>query len=342
MKSFISSVFLILLIAGCSDKYLSLQTQYNHKSKDGSPDYTDLNYWASHPWKKDPADSIPEPLLNQLRDTLVDVFFLHPTIYTSNKKFKDWNAAIDDHYNNAKTDYTSILYQASVFNQYARIFAPRYREAHFKTFFEKDSALQQQVFELAYGDIKTAFEYYLKFWNKSRPIIIAAHSQGSKHAERLLKEYFENKPLAGQLVVAYILGWPVPKQAFTGLKMCSDSADTGCLCSWRTFRKGYIPKILKDENGNSFVTNPLNWRTDDTYAGRNENKGAVLYKFNKVYKKTNDAQISNGLLWIKKPKFPWSFLYFTRNYHPGDINLFYINIRENAALRINNYLNNSR
>jgi hypothetical protein len=94
---------------------------------------------------------------------------------------------------------------------------------------------------------------------------------------------------------------------------------------------------MREQTSNSFVTNPLNWRADETYAGKNENKGSVLLKFNKVYKRTTDAQIHNGLLWVKKPKFPWSFMYVTRNYHIGDINLFYINVRENVEQRINAY-----
>jgi len=60
----------------------------------------------------------------------------------------------------------------------------------------------QKNLELAYQDVKTAFEYYLKNWNQDRPIIIASHSQGSVHAQRLLKEFFEDKPLAKQLVAA--------------------------------------------------------------------------------------------------------------------------------------------
>ncbi|MEI9909492.1 MAG: DUF3089 domain-containing protein [Bacteroidota bacterium] len=147
----------------------------------------------------------------------------------------------------------------------------------------------------------------LRELNNGRPIIIASHSQGSKFAERLLKEYFENKALAGQLVVAYILGWSVPKEYFGSLKMCSDSLQTGCICSWRTLRNGYVPYYLKSEKGNSFVTNPLTWTTDEQYASRKLNKGSVLTKFNKMYKHTTDARISNGFLYVKKPKFPWSF-----------------------------------
>jgi hypothetical protein len=67
------------------------------------------------------------------------------------------------------------------------------------------------------------------------------------------------------------------------------------------------------------------------------NKGSVLFKFNKIYKTTTDAQIHEGVLWVTKPKFPWSFLYSAKNYHVGDINLYYMNMRENIGQRIENY-----
>jgi hypothetical protein len=297
------------------------------------PVYGNLDYWAAHPWKWDPSDSIPKPLMDEPRDSLADVFFLHPTTYTGKTMEKD-NAAIDDEYLNAKTDYSTILYQASVFNQHARIFSPRYRQAHINMFFEKDSVRKDQSFELAYADIRNAFEYYLQHWNNGRPIIIASHSQGSKFAERLLKDYFENKPLQNQLVVAYIIGWSVPKEYFTSLNICTDSLQTGCICSWRTLRDGYIPPFLEFENGNSYVTNPISWTTDEQYVPRKMNQGSVLFKFNKVYKQTTGGRISNGFLYVKKPRFPWSFLYFTRNYHIGDINLFYLDMRKNVQQRI--------
>jgi len=333
------SVNIILAILGfsCSNTYKIFKNQYTFKSDNGKPDYNDLNYWAAHPWKHDPSDSIPMPLLNEIRDTSADVFFLHPTSYT--KKIKKPNADIDNSFLNAKTDYTSILYQASVFNQHCRVFAPRYRQAHIKMFFTNDKAKAEEAFVIAYKDLKTAFEYYLQHWNNGRPIIIASHSQGSKMAEQLLKDFFGDKPLKNQLIVAYVAGWPVPKDYFSSLKMCDDSLQTGCICSWRTLRNGFIPYYLKNENGNSFVTNPLTWTTNDKYAPRQYNKGSVLTKFNKIYRHTSDAQISNGLLYVKKPKFPWSFLYFSRNYHVGDINLFYMNIRENVEQRIHTFLN---
>lgn len=327
-------VILVAFLPGCSDKYQAFRSKYQFKSADGKPDYSQLDYWAAHPWKWDPSDSIPAPLLNETRDSLADVFFLHPTTYTRKIRMKDPNAVIDDDYINAKTDYSTILYQASAFNGQCRVFAPRYRQAHIKMFFEKDKEKAAAAFELAYTDLRSSFEYYLKTWNKGRPIIIAAHSQGSLLGERLLKEFFENGSLRKQLVAAYIIGWPVTKNYFSSLKMCEDSLQTGCICSWRTFRKGFIPYYLKNENGNSYVTNPLTWTTGSEYASRKLNKGSILTQFNRLFTQTSDAQVSNGLLYISKPKFPGSFFYFTRNYHVGDINLYYINVRENVAQRI--------
>ena len=297
-----------------------------------------MNYWAAHPWKWDPSDSIPAPLKNEILDSLADVFFIHPTTFTDKKDEHIANAQIDDAYINAKTDYSSILFQASVFNVSCRVFAPRYRQAHIQNFFSKDSVKSKAAFAIAYADIKSAFEYYLLHYNHDRPIIIAGHSQGALMAEKLLHDYFENKPLEKQLVAAYIIGWPVPKTYFKNLPMCSDSSQTGCICSWRTLRKNYVPSYLKNENGNAWVTNPLSWTMNEDFVSRKMNKGSVLTKFNKVYKRAADAQIQNGLLYTRRPKFPWSFLFFTKNYHVGDINLYYINMRENVKTRIVSFI----
>jgi len=337
IRYFYIGFLILLLFPSCSDKYLAYKSLYQFKSGDKKPDFSNLNYWAAHPLKWDPSDSIPKPIRKEKRDTLVDVFFLHPTMYTMELKDSSLNADIDDAYLNAKTDYSSILYQASVFNQYAKIYAPRFREAHLSAYFTNDTLASINAFATAYADIKNAFEYYLKNYNHGRPIIIASHSQGSTHALHLLKDYFENKPLQKQLVAAYIVGMVIPKASFSSLKMCEDSLQTGCVCGWRTFRKGYKAPYVEVEKDFSLVTNPITWKTDSTYASKKLNTGSVLFKFNKVYKRTTDAQIYDGIIWVKRPKFPWGFLYSTKNYHVGDINLYYMNVRENVGQRINSY-----
>jgi len=330
-----------IFFISCSSAYKTHRDRYGFTSRDGKPDYTSLNYWAAHPLKWDPSDSTPAPLTSQPVDRSVDVFFIHPTTFTKRSQ-KNRNAAIDNGKINAKTDYSSILYQASVFNRDARVFAPRYRQAHLRNFYSKDRAMASAAFDLAYEDIKTAFTYYLQNWHDSSPIIIAAHSQGSLLALRLLKDFFETGPLREKLVVAYLIGWPVLQNSFTTLTMCEDSLQTGCLCSWRTLRDGHIPKRYRDTAyEGALATNPLSWKTDETPAGRELNKGSVLKNFRKIYKHTTGARVSGGWLFIDKPRFPGGFFYFTRNYHIADINLFYVNLRENIRQRILSFRANS-
>ena len=327
--------FLLLLasIISCSPSYRKFLPDYEFKNKVSVPDYSQLQYWAAHPYKHSTSDSIPEPLKSvSVRDSAVDVFFLHPTTF-GNKKDSSWNADINDPELNARTDYRTILYQASVFNE-CRIFAPRYRQAHIRSYFTTDSARAKAAFDLAYEDIRTAFQYYLDHFNQGRPIIIASHSQGSTHAQRLLKEFFENKPLHSRLVVAYVVGMVIPKEYFGQLKPCKDSLQTGCFVGWRSFKKGYEPEFVSKENGNSYVTNPLNWTDSREYAPKTLNQGAILTNFKEMTKGAADAQIHGDILWLHKPHFPGSIFYRTKNYHIGDINLFYVNIRENVQTRI--------
>jgi hypothetical protein len=328
-----------LIITSCSNKYHKHIKEYNFIAQDGKPDYADLNYWAAHPYKHNTSDSVPKPLRsNYSKDSTVDVFFVHPTTYSDKEKSQGWNAAIDNAELNAKTDYSTILYQASIFNAIGRIFAPRYRQANYWCYFpiSKDDSIQAKAaFEIAYQDVKTAFEYYLKNYNNGRPIIIAAHSQGTTHAKRLLKEYFENNTLKNKLVVAYIVGIPIEPNYFSDLKACINPNQTGCYCGWRTLQEGYKPAYMLSEKYNAVVTNPLTWDSSKPNADRRLNEGAVLLKFNKIIKDVAAANIDGGALFTPKPKFFGNVFFKSKNYHVADYNLYYMSIRKNAAQRIN-------
>ncbi len=329
---------LIFYISSCSSqKYISSVT-YNFKSNLGKPDYSNLNYWAANPFKYDPSDNIPLDLRNQTRDSLADCFFIYPTTYTDKKMPMGWNADIDNKDINEKTDKSTILYQASVFNKYCRVFSPRYRQANIEAFYTVDKTRADSAFKIAYEDVKNAFIYYLKHYNQGRPIIIASHSQGTLYARRLLKEFFEGSVLQKQLVCAYIIGLPVFTNYFNQLKPCSDSTSTGCFISWRTFEQGYIAPYIKQEKLKAYVVNPLTWTMKTSIANSDLNKGGVLRNFNKVKPELVHAQIHGNILWVNKPKFFGSIFLRTKNYHIADYNLFYENIRENAGTRIREFL----
>ncbi|MDP4149480.1 MAG: hypothetical protein Q8927_13545 [Bacteroidota bacterium] len=99
-----------------------------------APDYANPYFWAAFPGKPGPADSVPEGLKEEKRDTLADVFYIHPTTYVGAddedpvsvyehpaKAFASmqraaWNADLDDTALNRSTDLRPVLYQATAFN----------------------------------------------------------------------------------------------------------------------------------------------------------------------------------------------------------------------------------
>lgn len=330
------TAFLAIVMIGlsCHNKILVTNEDSYPTRLSERPNYELITYWAAHPWKKDPSDSLPQPLSNEINDSLADVFFIHPTTYVGIRK--GWNANLQDEGLNSKTDLSTILYQASVFNQHCRIFAPRYRQAHLSAFFVNNEE-SEAAFDTAYSDVRSAFEVYLKNYNHGRPFIIAGHSQGAKMSERLIQEFIDGKSLQKKLIAAYIIGWPVPINLFQFLKPCSSPSETGCFCTWRTFQKGYVPSYVEKESPRSYVTNPLSWRIDSAFINKTENNGSVLKNFEKIYYHLADAQIHDGILWTNKPHFPGSIFYLSKNYHIADINLYYMNLRENIELRIHSF-----
>ena len=127
------------------------------------------------------------------------------------------------------------------------------------------------------------------------------------------------------------------KNAFDHIPPCQNPDEPGCFNSWRSFRKDYEPNLILSRDSIA-VQNPISWRTDEEYIPKEQSKGAVLRNFNKVFHQIIDAQIHEGILWVTKPKFPWSFLFTTKNYHVADMNFFYKDIQYNARERIENYL----
>jgi hypothetical protein len=330
------SVFAALLLISCA---VHPKGDYRSADNPKAPDYSLENYWAALPDKQDLADSLPTPQMRDVQaNAAVDVFFIHPTTYTSKKGFDKWNGPVNDPKVNKRTDESTILYQASIFNGVGKVYAPRYRQAHiFSYFTKKDTASANQAFELAYSDVRRAFQYYLDHYNRGRPIVLATHSQGTTHGIRLIKDFFDDKPLQKQLVVAYLVGMPVMRDTFQQIPLCRIPAETACFCSWRTFKRGTLPKRFP-KGPEIAVTNPLSWTMSNELIPKKENKGAVLSKFNRIFPQLANAQINEGVLWTDKPKFPWSFLILTRNYHIADFNLYYVNVRENAQLRVKTFL----
>jgi hypothetical protein len=334
---FFKAAILLLLVSASSCASVPRGTFGHDIPK--APDYGDPANWAALPDRKDSADAVPiADWKDAQSDAPVDIFFIHPTTYTGKAGQNKWNASLDDQKLNANTDKYPIRYQASIFNGAGKVYAPRYRQAHFDCFFTKKTSDASKALDLAYEDVHAAFQYYLEHYNHGRPFIIATHSQGTYHGKRLIHDFIDGKPLQKQLVVAYLAGLTVPADYFEHIKPCSTPDETDCFCSWRTFREGYIPPKLHFPDTNIVVTNPVTWRTDEPACDQDHQLGGVLKDFRKVYPGLVKTSIHEDLLWVSRPKFPGSFMLTTKNYHIADYNFFYADVRQNAQDRVKAFL----
>jgi len=302
-----------------------------------APDYSLPASWAALPSRPDSADVVPRhtPLRDQQPGARADVFYVHPTTYF---RRATWNADPADERLNRFTDANVIRKQASAFNSAGRIFAPRYRQATLYSFFDEKSPNGRQALELAYGDVKAAFQYYLKHYNQGRPLIIASHSQGTHHATRLLHEFFDHDPkLRRQLVAAYLIGFKVRTDEYQTIRPCTDSTQTGCYVVWNTvaWGNGYPPFA------GGVATNPLTWTLDTITAPATLNHGGVPIAFDRIDTAVVDAKVHDGLLWVHPPKpsgYPRFLLpgqpQLRHSFHIVDYGLFYLNLRQNAEARV--------
>jgi hypothetical protein len=327
-------VTIILIHSSCINK--NIQTKIKERDQWINIDYSNMGNWAAHPNKKDEADTLVIGT-NLRSEKRVDVFFIHPTTLTGKLITGHENAEITDHRINKKTDESPIRFQASVFNESCNVYAPRYRQAHLKMYDEKDSTKLYETFGKAYADIKDAFIYYLENYNQGKTFIIASHSQGTTHAKRLIKELIDNRPIQQKMIIAYLVGMPVLKREFEKIPMCMDSIQTNCFVSWRTFHKNYHDDWANRLDTNIAVVNPVTWQTTNEIVEKHKHKGAVLYNLQKSFPGIQETQAEGSGVWISRPRFPGSILYNTKNYHVGDINLFFIDIRENIKTRISQY-----
>lgn len=211
------------------------------------PDYSKLDSWIARPTPSsstNPAqwlpDGFPPPTLAPKRAA---AFYIHPTTYLQRDR---WNAPLSG---GGESDDRAALFvrsQASAFNGAAEVWAPRYRQAAYGAFL-LDTEDSRAALDLAYRDVRSAFEQFLTEVPNERPIILAGHSQGSLHLTRLLEEF--GPRIKDRLVAAYVGGWPVSTRAdlpAMGLPACDRPDRTGCVLSWQSFGEPANPDLILD------------------------------------------------------------------------------------------------
>ncbi len=316
------------------------------------PDYANGDHWAALPDRFDMADLVVaidagNPLLaDRQQEADADVFYVHPTSLLLRI---NWNQPLDHALTNMITDDGVMRNEATVFNNCCRVYAPRYRQATLRAFsVEGDSGIK--ALDLAYTDVKAAFEYYLQNYNEGRPFIIAGHSQGSVHALRLIAEEEFATILADKMVAAYLIGTRVPIDTLDGenggIRACQGADDTGCLISWNAYGLSELGNDwIARENVQLSCINPVIWTTDETVAGAEIHGGSVWFNTTNndppgIDQNVVSAQCRDGLLRITRPTVVTYRLVMMGpdNYHAYNYGLFYMDLRKNALTRVNAWL----
>lgn len=296
-----------------------------------APDYTQDSAWLALPSVEDNADVSPVGLaLDRQAQAEADVFFVHPTTFTSSE---GWSQPPDHAESLQRLRDWVLPAQAGAFNSCCRVFAPSYRQATLASYIDLDGngAL---ALDLAYRDVEAAFRNFLETRNEGRPFILAGHSQGTTHLERLLKEVMPDDLIKGNLVAAYLIGRPIAAEGpdAPSLPVCATPTQTGCLISWNSQTAVAANGLSKPD---SICVNPLTW-TDEA-AGFEANLGGVDFLRNgAVEPGVADARCDEGRLLLSEVRSAnFSRMPFGEgNYHLYEFNLYYLNIRQNAEARV--------
>lgn len=305
---------------------------FTDASSPAPPDYANPLHWAALPDRADLADSVPTGATDAQATASVDLFFLHPTTFLSPDA---WNQSLDDAATNELTDEMVMRGQASVFNGCCRIYAPRYRQATLAAFFDEGESASRAL-ALAYVDVVAAFRYYMTHFNEGRPFVLAAHSQGSRHADYLMADEIVGTELAGRMIAAYPVGFEL--DGSNGVPVCETPTQTGCQVTWNSVGPAAGALFASPDN---ICVNPLTWRIDGALADRAANLGAVnLDAGDAPEPGVADAQCRDGRLYVSEIHSDnYSLMPLGRdNYHIYDYALFYMNIRENVQARVDAFL----
>jgi hypothetical protein len=324
MKKTISLFLSVVLIisfsfAGCSGK--------------NATDYSDASLWAYQEVNVENKDA--------------DLFFICPTVYSgSNTSF---NMALDDEETKANFLGATNM-EKGIYDGDCRVFAPYYRQVGLNVY-TLDIQQREQYLQIAYEDVKTAFEYYMQNFNNGRPIVLAGFSQGADMCIRLLKDCFADEETNSLLVACYAIGWSITEQEIEEnpqLAFATGEGDTGVIISFNSEAENIDDSLTIPKGTKTLAINPLNWKTDSTKADKKLNIGACFTDYdgnitteinNLTGAYIDDVRGALKVTDVTPEDYPAGLDIFEDGiYHLYDYQFFYRNLQENVQLRIDNYM----
>ncbi len=287
----------------------------------------------------------------------VDVFFLYPTVYQQASSSDPIVCAINNQQMQSQAQI-AFTRTGSVFENMANVYAPYYEQAAIQVLQMPYDQQQSIVGGQPTADCISAFDYYIKHYNKGRPFILASHSQGSNIMVNLLADYMGSNPDVYQhMIAAYVIGYSITPQYLQQnpeLKFAAGPDDTGVIISYNTTAPTTAvpdPVVLPG----AMVINPITWRTDQTPATAAQNLGGIALDNNgyaivdasgnpqpvlNYADATIDTAKGELICSTADPNTlaPGNALVAGGIYHNYDYPFYYFDLRANAANRIARFL----
>jgi len=210
--------------------------------------YSDPTHWTCRPDLTDTCDDYtsvtvinadgttevatftPDP------DAPVDCFYAYPTSSDDLTMNSDLIAGREK----------EVAYQqAARLSSVCRMFAPTYRSVTLAGLFNPPAGVDRaSAWMIPFEDIKDAWNHYLANDNQGRGVILLAHSQGSGHLVRLLKEVIDPSDAQRSILISAIMlgsAVAVPEgedigAAMQNIPLCRSNEQTGCIITYASFR----------------------------------------------------------------------------------------------------------
>jgi hypothetical protein len=210
--------------------------------------YSDPTHWTCRPDTTDTCDDdtsvtminadgtteiatfTPDP------DAPVDCFYAYPTSSDDLTMNSDLIAGREK----------EVAYQqAARLSSVCRMFAPTYRSVTLAGLFNPPAGVDRaSAWMIPFEDIKDAWNHYLANDNQGRGVILLAHSQGSGHLVRLLKEVIDPSDAQRSILISAIMlgsAVAVPEgedigAAMQNIPLCRSNEQTGCIITYASFR----------------------------------------------------------------------------------------------------------
>ena len=220
-----------------------------------TPDYADPAAWLCRP--DQPADvcgrSDQDAVILQADGSTsierfradprapVDCFYVYPTV----SRDPGGNATMK-----VAAEYVAVVNQQFArFGAVCRRFAPMYRQVTL-------AALHANIRgapiptdrQMAYDDVKRAWDHYLAHDNHGRAVVLIGHSQGSGVLAQLVRNEIDGKPVQARILSVILAGYrlqvPVGKDVggdFKTIPLCRAMGQTGCAINFASFRADSPP-----------------------------------------------------------------------------------------------------